>query len=256
MKLRLYHKVIIAGVCALLAGGVLRSVYSISVAVPVMAEYATLPTIIIDPGHGGVDGGAVGVDNIVEKDINLDIGLTLRDIFLVSGFEVVMTRDSDLSIHDEGIESVRKQKTSDLHNRLAIAEAHPDALFISLHQNKFGDSRSHGAQIFYGPKNEQSEKLARILQGNFVADLQPENNRQCKEAGKNLFLMYSARCPAVLVECGFLSNPEEAARLVDPDYQAKLAFVTYRSVMEFLELDVPAVPQVEAVGEATTAAPR
>lgn len=206
-----------------------------------MAEYSTLPTVIIDPGHGGIDGGAVGVDGIVEKDINLAICLTMRDLFTSGGFEVVMTRDTDISIHDEGVTSVRQQKTSDLHNRLAIAEQNPGAIFISLHQNKFEDSRSNGAQIFYGPKNEQSKVLAELLQQRFVTDLQPENHRQYKQAGKNLYLMYNAECPAVLVECGFLSNKEEAYRLVDMEYQSKIAFTTYCAVMEFLQLDSPAV---------------
>lgn len=244
--MRLYKRVIVLCVALLLVVGAAHSVNSVVAAnVPTAADYTTLPTIIIDPGHGGVDGGAVGVGDIVEKEINLAICLTLRDLFTVNGFQVMMTRDSDISIHDEGITSVRGQKTSDLHNRLAITEQYPDALFLSIHQNKFSDAGSRGTQLFYGPNNEQSEKLAELMQANFIARLQPENKRAYKKAGKNLFLMYTAKCPAVLVECGFLSNAEEARLLTDPEYQSKVAFVIFSSVMEFLELDTPVYLMVE-----------
>lgn len=206
---------------------------------PVLASLDTLPVIIIDAGHGGMDGGAVGAEGIVEKDINLSICLSLRDMFKANGFTVVMTRDTDISIHDEGLKSVRKQKTSDLRNRLAIANSYPNAIFLSIHQNKFSDSKSNGAQIFFSPNNEASEKLAEILQQRFVRNLQPENKRQIKKAGKNLFLMYEATCPAVLVECGFLSNKQEAQMLSDPEHQSKIAFTAFCAVMDFLDMDTP-----------------
>lgn len=236
-----YQKAMAAAVCALFAAYGIWSVCEIRAVRPTMAEATTLPSILLDPGHGGIDGGAVGVNHIVEKDINLSICLIMRDLFQVSGFDVVMTRETDVSIHDEGITGVRKQKTSDLRNRLAIVGKHSNAVFISLHQNKYESGKSRGAQVFYGPKSTQSQKLAQIIQENFVEDLQPDNKRQIKEAGKNLYLMYHAECPSVLVECGFLSNNEDARQLIDPEYQAKVAFTVYRSVMEYLELDTPAV---------------
>lgn len=207
--------------------------------VPVIGPGGSLPVIIIDPGHGGEDGGAVGADGIVEKDINLSLAMTMRDLFLVSGFEVVMTREEDISIHDAGVKGTKKQKTSDLHNRLAMTEAYPDAIFISIHQNKFGDAKQNGAQVFYGPKNEASQELAELVQQNMVEMLQPDNKRKCKKGEKNLYLIYEAKCPAILVECGFLSNPEEARRLTDEAYQSQLAFGVLRSVMGFLELESP-----------------
>ena len=210
--------------------------------IPTIAQMNNLPVIIIDPGHGGLDGGAVGVDNIIEKDINLNLSLTLRDIFLVSGFEVVMTRDTDVSIYDDGVTGTRNQKVSDLHNRLALIEQYPNAIVISIHQNKFGQSSSKGTQVFYSPNHAGSERLAEILQAGFIRNLQPQNNRQKKQAGKNLYLMTESRCPAVLVECGFLSNSDEAHRLLDPEYQAQVAFTVFSSVMEYLELDRPAAP--------------
>lgn len=240
--MKAYQRAVFAIVAIFFGLGALYSLYGIWRTTPVMAEVTTLPPIVIDPGHGGGDGGAVGVDDIVEKDINLGICLTLRDIFTANGFDVVMTRSTDISTHDEGITGVRKQKTSDLHNRLALVETTPGAIFFSVHQNKFKDSRSRGAQIFYGPQNEQSQKLANILQENFTRELQPDNHRQIKQAEKNLYLVHTAPCPSVLIECGFLSNREEAHLLTDPEYQSKIAFVVFRSAMEFIDMDVPAVP--------------
>lgn len=214
------------------------SVRSITRLKPVMADLTTLPTILIDPGHGGVDGGAVGGGGLViEKDINLQIGLMLRDLFALNGFDVVMTRDTDISIHNEGITSVKKQKTSDLNNRLALANADPNTIFISIHQNKFTSSKSKGTQIFYSPNNPNSERYADILQDHFFLMLQPDNNRKYKKAGKNLFLMYKATCPAVLVECGFLSNSGDVALLTDEAYQSKISFIVFASTMKFLGLD-------------------
>lgn len=223
--------------CAVLfLSAVVVSLRSITRSKPAIAEISSLPTIIIDAGHGGTDGGAA-VGGVVEKDINLSISLVLRDIFLANGFDVVMTRDADISIHDEGIKSVKKQKTSDLHNRLAIVESYPNAIFLSIHQNKFDSGKAKGAQIFYSPNNLQSRELAELLQQDFISMLQPENTRLCKKAGKNLYLMYKAKCPAVLIECGFMSNPDEAARLTDADYQAQVAFTAFCSVMRFMGLD-------------------
>lgn len=235
----LYKRVIVVCVGVMLLFSIVNSFRSITRAKPVMADFTVLPTIVIDPGHGGMDGGAVSGD-IIEKDVNLAICLTMRDIFVASGFDVVMTRDTDISIHDDGVKGTRKQKVSDLHNRLAIAEASPDTIFLSVHQNKFTSSKSRGTQIFYSPNNPGSEQLAAILQDDFIKMLQPENNRKYKKAGKNLYLMYEAKCPAVLVECGFISNPAEAGLLSDAEYQSKIAFTVFCSVMRFLGLNVQA----------------
>ena len=201
---------------------------------PVMLTAGNRPRIIIDAGHGGMDGGAVGYNNIVEKDINLAIAEDLRDLFVISGFDVVMTRDNDCSIHDDGITGVKNQKTSDMRNRLKIMEQNRDAIFLSIHQNKFTDPKYSGAQMFYSPNLPESEELAAIMQRHFREMLQPENTRERKRSGRELFLLYKAQTPAVLVECGFLSNPQEATNLIDPEYQEKVAFVIYSSVMEFL----------------------
>lgn len=204
-----------------------------------VSPHAQMPVIIIDPGHGGVDGGAVGVDDVTEKNINLEISFILRDMFVQGGFEVVMTREEDVSIHDPGVTGIRAQKRSDLRNRLAFTQRQPDSIFISIHQNKFSDPDQKGTQVFYGPKNPGSELLAEALQRNVVTMLQPENHRQHKRGGSNLYLIYEARIPAILMEGGFLSNPQDAQNIVDPQYQAKLAFVIFCSTLEYLGMELP-----------------
>ncbi len=179
----------------------------------IMSQQVLRTKIILDPGHGGIDGGAVGVDGLVEKDINLEIALTLRSMLEMSGFEVLMTRETDISIHDPSAKTVKQQKTSDLKNRLKMTQENPDAIFVSIHQNQFPQGKYKGAQVFYGRKNEQSKVLAELLQATMVEQLDRSNRRKCKEGGKELYLLYESEVPAVLVECGFVSNPEEAALL-------------------------------------------
>lgn len=228
------RRVVFLGAVILLTICVFGAVLKIMRTSPAMAEFSEMPVIVIDPGHGGADGGAQA-NGLIEEDVNLAISLTLRDMFELSGFDVVMTRETDISIHDPGITGNRKQKTSDLKNRLKIAEARPDTIFISVHQNKFTSAKSRGTQVFYGPNNPLSERLAKLMQNDFANTLQPENKREHKKAGKNLFLMYQAKCPAVLVECGFLSNTEDARLLSNEEYQNKIAFTILCSVMRFLE---------------------
>ena len=146
------------------------------------------PVVIIDAGHGGVDGGAVASDGTLEKDINLDIALRLNDILSEKGFETILTRDGDYSIHDDSADTVRKKKTSDLHNRLKIADNAENAVFVSIHQNYYTESKYNGAQVFYSPNDEQSRVLAGCIQQSIVADIQPENTRQIKQLFPRLWL--------------------------------------------------------------------
>ncbi len=200
-----------------------------------MGPAGGLPVIILDPGHGGVDGGAVGVDKIIEKELNLAISLALRDLLETNGFTVVMTRVDDISIHDDGVTGTKRQKTSDLHNRMAIIEANPGCIFISIHQNKFERPGAWGTQVFYGPNHPDSKLLAEIMQANAAGMLQPGNERAVKAGGKNLYLIHEAKCTAVLLECGFLSNRAEAGRLTTRAYQEQLAFTALCSLLEFLQ---------------------
>lgn len=190
-------------------------------------------TVIIDPGHGGVDGGAVGAGGVIEKGINLAISLKLKDFFASAGYKVIMTREDDRSIHDQGSNSIRKKKSSDIHNRFKILEKNPKAIFISIHQNKFQKSQFSGTQVFYSANNESSKILAQFIQERATNLLQPENDRGIKPAGDNLYILYHAKSPAVLVECGFLSNSKEAALLQTDAYQNKMAFSIFCGTLDF-----------------------
>lgn len=204
-------------------------------AIPVSVDYEIQkPIIVLDAGHGGMDGGCSTADGVPEKGINLNILLTLRDMLEISGFEVVVTRDTDTSIHDKGIEGIANQKSSDMDNRLEIFNKYPNAICISIHQNQFTDSKYSGAQMFYSDSNNSNESLARIIQGKFVENLQPDNSREIKLCGKELFLCYFSENPTVMVECGFLSNPDEAELLKTEEYQQKVAFTIFSGINEFV----------------------
>ena len=192
------------------------------------------PVIVLDAGHGGIDGGCSSADGVPEKGINLSILLKLRDMLEISGYDVVVTRDTDTSIHDKGIEGIAQQKSSDMDNRLAIFNDNDNAVCISIHQNQFTQPQYHGAQMFYSATNPESESLARAMKSSFTKLLQPDNQREIKQCGKELFLCYFSKNPTVMVECGFLSNPEEAALLASDEYQAKVAFTIFSGISEFI----------------------
>lgn len=198
------------------------------------AKATDLPIIVLDAGHGGMDGGCTSATGVCEKGINLNILLNLRDMLVTYGYEVEVTRDTDISIHDSGIEGIANQKSSDMDNRLALFNKHKNAVCISIHQNQFTDSKYSGAQMFYSATNSKSQKLAEILQKKFVAYLQPENRRETKLCGKELFLCYFSENPTVMAECGFLSNPEEAEKLNTEEYQKQVAFTLFSGINEYV----------------------
>ena len=187
------------------------------------------PAIIIDAGHGGEDGGAVGVGGEIEKDINLAIALKLKRLFGMTTFEVIMTRDSDIMLATDG---VTRRKASDLTNRVRIANNNPHAVFVSIHMNKFPQERYSGMQVFYSPNNRDSANLADLIRMNNKEYRQPENNREIKK-GLDMFVLENIKNCGVLIECGFLSNRDEASRLTDEEYQMKLARIIFASVAEF-----------------------
>lgn len=196
---------------------------------------STRPVVVLDPGHGGIDGGAES-NGITEKNVNLSIAKKVREFCILFGFEVHMTRQEDISIHDEDKTTIRAQKNSDLNNRLKIMTEDPSAVVVSIHLNKYPQSRVKGAQVFYAPKSQGSEILAQTIQDNFRTLLQPENTRQIKKADSSLFLLYNNTVtPAVLVECGFISNPDEAALLSSEDYQDQVAFAICWSLLQFYD---------------------
>ena len=192
-------------------------------------------TIVIDAGHGGADGGAIGIGGVIEKNINLQIALKLRDILQINGYHVVMIRETDTSVHDSG-KSIAQQKKSDMRHRLKTMNETPNSLTVSIHQNYFEQQQYSGAQMFYGRRNADSRLLADCIQKRFVNHLQGDNKREIKQAGRDLYLMYYAERPIVLVECGFLSNPIEAALLSDDAYQSKVAFTVFSGIVDYLQI--------------------
>lgn len=191
--------------------------------------------IVLDAGHGGADGGCVSVNGVPEKGINLEILLRVKALCESAGYQVVTTRESDVSIHDKGVEGLRAQKESDMENRLEIMNLYENAVVVSIHQNQFTDPKYSDAQMFYTATNPDSQRLAQIMQEKFVSNLQPENKREIKLSGKELYLIYFTKAPSVMVECGFLSNPEEATKLESEQYQSEVAFTIFSGIVEFLE---------------------
>ena len=179
--------------------------------------------IILDAGHGGEDGGAVGVGGIIEKDINLSVTLKTGRFLRLLGYDTVFTRTDDVMTCDEGLGSLRARKVSDIKNRLALLDGTDCLCFISIHQNFFGGD-ARGAQMFYSGNNPDSKALAEALQSGIAGMLQPENKRVIKQATDDIYILYHTKKVAVLAECGFISNSGEAALLSDESYQNKMAF--------------------------------
>ena len=179
-------------------------------------------TIVIDAGHGGIDGGATSCTGVLESHMNLEIALRLDDLFHLLGYDTLMIRKTDESIYTEG-NTIASQKVSDLKERVRLVNETPGAILVSLHQNTYSSQRYHGAQVFYSDR-EESRKMAQALQGQLISCLNPDSNRKAKSA-KGVYLMEHITVPGVLIECGFLTNPEEEALLRSADYQKKLCAV-------------------------------
>jgi N-acetylmuramoyl-L-alanine amidase len=191
-------------------------------------------TIVIDAGHGGEDGGAIGVDGVLEKDINLTLAKELFDALTVRGITCVMTRTGDMLLYDRNADYEGRKKALDMKARLEIAEAQSDAIFISIHQNSYPVAKYSGFQIYYSKNNSESAVLAKGIELAVREKLQPDNNRASKEAGSNIYLLQKLTCPALLLECGFLSNPDECARLQDAGYRARLVEVLSDALERYL----------------------
>ena len=182
------------------------------------------PVLVLDAGHGGEDGGAVSVTGVPESRVNLEIVQKLRDTLALYGVDPVVLREEDVSLHDPEASTLREKKRSDLKNRVRAVEAVEGGTLLSIHQNSYPGSQYRGAQVFYAPTGG-SRELAELLQTALREELQPDNDRQAKPIPESVYLMNHVSCPAVLVECGFLTNPEEEALLRDGGYQRQLAAV-------------------------------
>ncbi len=204
---------------------------------PTFSKTETKPQVILDAGHGGFDGGAVASDGTVEKDINLKITLSLSNFLKAAGYDVILTRETDVSTDDVETDKITTRKKSDLKNRLELMRDYPDAVFVSIHLNKFTTSAANGSQVFYSGTNEKSHILGDAIQKNIISLLQPDNTRVNKKATSSTYILYNATLPAVLVECGFLSNSAELKLLKEEEYQNKMAFCIFCGITEYFSND-------------------
>lgn len=200
-------------------------------AVSTFSEDPVYHHVVIDAGHGGVDGGAVSCTGIYESAINLEIALKLNDLMHLLGIRTVMIRDTDRSIYTDG-QTIAAKKVSDIKERVRIVNTTPNALFVSIHQNNFHDSQYSGTQVFYNA-NSVSKELAEILQASFRTNLNSNNKRQAKKSS-GVYLMEHINCEGLLIECGFLSNPSEEAKLRDNTYQKKICCVIAATIGQYL----------------------
>lgn len=205
--------------------------------VPVLSpsELTNTPTLILDAGHGGEDGGASSASGHKESDINLSIVLKLEALLAFLGTDTVLTRSEDISIHDSGCNTLREKKVSDLKNRVSLIQNTPNAMLISVHQNTFTDSRYQGAQVFYGI-GDLSSQWGSFTQDLIRTVLDSENNRKAALIPEHVYLFSHIDCPAILVECGFLSNGEEASLLLTDVYQRKLAMTLAGAFLHELQM--------------------
>ncbi len=190
-------------------------------------------TVVIDAGHGGIDPGAIAADGTFEKDINLAISKSLCDMLSAFGFNAVMTRTEDTLIGDNSLKTVKEKKRSDIRKRLEISESEQNSLLLSIHQNKFSQGKYSGTQVFYSKNNPESSVAAQLIQNDIARLLQKDNDRQIKPVGSEIYLLYHSKKPAVMVECGFVSNQSELDALKTAEYQNKLSFCILNSVLQY-----------------------
>lgn len=191
---------------------------------------------VIDAGHGGEDAGAVACDGTLEKDLNLDISKLIFTILELNGEEVILTRDKDTLLYDyyNDLEDYKGQKkVYDLKNRLKLAEEKENSIYIGIHMNKFSATQYSGLQIYYSKNTDESKKIATDIRNSVISHLQPNNKRQLKNADSSIYILHNAKIPAVLIECGFLSNEEELKQLKNSDYQKELALSLFTSLIKY-----------------------
>lgn len=190
--------------------------------------------LIIDPGHGGDDGGAVSSDGVEEADVNLSIAKRLDALSCLCGVKTVMTRSDRQIQYPEEAQTIAARKVADQKQRVALINDTPNAVLISIHQNLYPSSQPHGAQVLYAATND-SEQFGKQLHDNLIALLDPQNRRVAAPISEDIYLMKNIRCPGVLVECGFLSNPEECARLQTDAYQIQLSLTMLSAYLVYFQ---------------------
>ena len=186
--------------------------------------------VVIDAGHGGADPGKVGINGALEKDINLQIANKLKQFLELQDVEVILTREADAGLYDE---NASNKKVQDMKRRVEIIEAANPVLTVSIHQNSYHEEYVHGAQTFYYATSEQSKVLAEKMQQVLLKELDPENTRQAK-ANESYYLLKKTSSPIVIIECGFMSNSEEAQKLESDYYQEKLAWAIHLGILQYI----------------------
>lgn len=188
---------------------------------------------ILDAGHGGEDGGAVAADGTPEKDLNLSVSEKTHIFFVLFGLDHISVRKSDTSVCNEGLDTIRSRKISDIHNRYDLVNNTPNSILLSIHMNKFTEEKYKGTQVFYSPLVSESANIASIIQETIINMLQPNNKREVKPTNGTVYLLDKAQRPSVLIECGFLSNNEELKLLKNDTYQSKLSYFITRSIIGY-----------------------
>ena len=222
--------VLLVIICLIATFGYVKSAIA-----PTSADASRPKTIIIDAGHGGFDGGASAADGTVEKDINLHISKKICAMLRLNGYNVIMTRSEDTGTEDDESAAIAKRKKSDLSNRLQIMKDNPDAIYVSIHLNKFTTSAANGAQVFYTKNYKEAQSLAQSVQQSITTLIQPDNVRVVKQGTDSTYLLKNAVVPAIIVECGFLSNKAELEKLKDDNYQSQMAFAVVGGIMDHLK---------------------
>ncbi|MBR3767890.1 MAG: N-acetylmuramoyl-L-alanine amidase [Clostridia bacterium] len=191
-------------------------------------------TVILDAGHGGEDGGAVAFDGTLEKDINLEICSAISLFFDIFGINYINIRTEDISVGDTTLETIKERKASDIYKRYDIINTTENSILLSIHQNMFSVEKYSGTQVFYAKSVDSSKNLAQCIQSSVVSSLQNNNKRSIKEGDKSIYLLYNAKRPSVLVECGFMSNMEELALLNNFEYRTKISYFIVSGLLEYL----------------------
>ncbi|HWT26916.1 MAG TPA: N-acetylmuramoyl-L-alanine amidase [Mobilitalea sp.] len=186
--------------------------------------------IVIDPGHGGRDPGKVGVNNLLEKDINLSVAFKLKKLLEQNDIKVIMTREEDILLASD---TDSNKKRADMNNRVHIIRDNKADLAISIHQNSYPEEYVKGSQVFYHAKSDQGKRLADMIQEQIREAVKDDNHRQAK-SNDSYFLLKYTECPLVIVECGFLTNNSEAMLLKDDTYQEKMAWGIHLGIMQYI----------------------
>lgn len=199
------------------------------------SKYEDMPIVIIDAGHGGEDGGAVGIDGTLEKDLNLSIALELYEMLYAEGINARLTRTEDILLYDRNSDYQGHKKAQDAAARLKVAEEYDNAIFISIHMNSFPQEKYKGLQVYYSVNSPMSATLAQTVQELVVTNLQADNTRKIKPSESGIYLLEKVQHPAVLIECGFISNREECSNLNSPSYRSRLCLVLFTAICRYFD---------------------